>query len=83
MSITNNSPTQPKIVVPEAESKSKNVLERFSDDQSESDYDDFARCSGTPSIKCSSPKNTLAELGFRFDVVLCCLPIRDLKSCKN
>ena len=70
MSITNNSPTQPKIVVPEAESKSKNVLERFSDDQSESDYDDFARCSRTPSIKCSSPKNTFAELGFQIEILM-------------
>ena len=33
-------------------------LKQFSDDESQSDYDDFARCSGTPSNNCSSPKNS-------------------------
>ena len=31
---------------------------QLSGDESHSDYDDFARCSGTPSNMCSSPKNS-------------------------
>ena len=54
-----DSPMQQKIAVPEAEPESENVLERFSDSQSQSDYDDFARCSATPSI--ASPQNLFAE----------------------
>ena len=65
-----------KIVLPEAEPESENVLERFSDSQSQSDYDDFARCSGTPSIACSSAQNLFAELGFPSHQ--CCLPITGL-----
>ena len=33
-------------------------LKQFSDDESQSDYDDFARCSGTPSNNRSSPKKS-------------------------
>ena len=67
---------QQKIVLPEAEPESENVLERLSDSQS--DYDDFARCSVTPSIACSSAQNLFAELGFPRHQ--CCLPITGLTS---
>ena len=69
---------QQKIVLPEAEPESEKVLERFSDSQSQSDYDDFARCSVTPSIAFSSAQNLFAELGFPCHQ--CCLPITGLTS---
>ena len=76
MSLTENSPIQPKIMPPQVELESEIVPEQFSDDQSQSDYDDFARCSGTPSIACSSPQNLFSELGFPNH--WCCLSIRQI-----
>ena len=67
-----------KIFLPEAEPESENVLERLSDSQSQSDYDDFARCSVTPSIACSLAQNLFAELGFPSHQ--CCPRITGLTS---